>query len=991
MQDVLKGKMQGSPADTAILNLGDENIRTEAAKSVQTQLPDGYTATPETGVGNTGFVMVKNAQGETVAMMTNDPDDPNKIAVQNFKAGWKIETVSSVSEGMNKLVDAVKVVEEPGQVAQLSDGSTGKIGGKVEHVGTGEKGTIIKFDKNPAYVIVQGDDGSKKTKSVNKLKAASGGGTSPEVPAAPQAPSAPEAPATPVTFMPNVSENQTLFTDNNGKMAKVTVIKNPEGTWDVVYDFNGPDFKPLHADLATREEAEAKALTALGTNNFESEVPEKPSGPKKFTFDFMSLPDVEDTPEIKDSGDPLDGDNEQIKTDSTGTKMKPGAIVKDANGRVGVFRTLGYGDPNKIRMIWEDGTQDSVMPDTVTATGKYLSPGIAGVYAGLADLDFEKNSVPMPDNYTGSLKDKNGKNIGAMQLVIDKNGDMGVVVEHSSFDGYIKVAYPDGTKKRKADTVTALDLRYSKNEYNIKIAQKHFKNLSPEKYNLPVFGTQSKGGAKKAPSGKLSVPKNGAGAKPEQVEQLGWNQSGFEGAPSLEELLAKVSDTSKPGSGLGGGSIALDADSVEDLDLRIMAATATNGKDSYLLKYKLTSWAGDALANELVEMVNNGDPRVSVTTGLSVPENLVDGDKVSFMPSLNGKAASYKSGYGQTFIITLDDGTKIHFLRADVPTKHSSGQAKINSSGPRAYHNKVMIIAPKETSTPESLALALNTAGVQDVRPSTKEDAKILIENRMMSILDEKVDPKSNVSGAERAESLQRIKDKWGITPENVTITTGAGGRIEMRLDPESAKKVAKKTNVKVLLHTLRSANRSEMQGPKSGETEEQARDRIADYFADRMATPQGGLLATTTRWSEGIPTSGQSSSRDIETGGADYVFTTPKSAPNSENTRLLPSIWFDAERTFQRLDFWANQSDQFGKRVGKSPIDQTVPGGYEVMFKGRLSFDDAAVIMVKDQDMRTRLITKLRQKGITQIGGRPLEAVIMTGPEYSAAKNTVK
>ena len=986
---------EAAPAETTALNLGDENIRTEAAKSVQSQLPDGYTATPETGVGNTGFVMVKNAQGETVAMMTNDPDDPNKIAVQNFKAGWKIETVSSVSEGMSKLVDAVKVVEEPGQVVQLSDGSTGKMGGKVVHTKNGITGTIVGFQKDPNYVKVKPDNGDPiKIMSINQIKSNGSGGGGSTTPSAPNAPEAPSAPEAPTTFTPNISENQTLFTDSNGTMSKVTVIKTFEGKWDVVYDFNGPDFKPLHVDLASREEAEAKALTALGTNNFESDVPDadeepaEPTGPKKFTFDFMGLKDVEDAPEIVPSTDPLDPDKDIIKTDSAGTLIKPGAIVKDENGRVGVYRVPGYGDPNKIRMIWEDGTQDSVMPDTVTATGKYLSPGIAGVYAGLADLDFDKNSVPMPDNYTGGLKDKNGKDIGFKQIVIDKNGDMGVVVDQYGADGYIKVAYPDGTKKRKADTVTALDLQYKKNDYNIKIAQKHYKSLAANdaaRYNLPSFGVAiTKANVE---IGKIPVPKNAFGAKAKEVKNLGWNESDFEDAPSLEELLAMISDTSKPGAGLRGGSIALDADSVEDLDLRVMDAIGTDGNDAYLLKYKLTNWAGDALANQLVEMVKNGDPRVTVSTGLSVPENSVDGGKISFNPTLGSPSSkiAYKSGYGQTFIITLDDGTKIHFLRADIPTNHKTGAVKISEYAPKAFHNKVMIIAPKDKSTPESLALALQTAGVQDVRPSTKEDSAILIENRLMSIFDEKVDPRTNPSGTERAASLQRIKDKWGIGPENVTIRTGAGGRIEMRLDEESAKKIVQKTGVKVLHHNL--TGNSANKGAVAGETPEQRRERIAEYFASRIATPQGGLLSTTTRWSEGVGGGGMSSQTDVNTGGADYVFTTPASKPVSDNNYDVPKIYFSGERAFQRLDFWANQSDKFGKRIGKSPIDQAVPGGYEVMFKGRLSFDDAEVLMVNDQTMRTLIITKLRQKGINEIGGRPLEAVIMTGQDYSAAQ----
>jgi hypothetical protein len=987
-----------TPAEATTVNLGDDATRTEAAKSIQSQLPDGYTATPEKGVGTTGFVMVKNSQGETVAMVTNDPDDPNKLAVQNFKAGWKIESVSTLDEATAKLVNATKVVEEPGQVVQLSDGSTGKKGSKVVHSKNGITGTIVGFQKDPNYVKVKPDNGDPiKIMSINQIKSNGSGGEGVTPPTTPNAPEAPEAPSTPEapeaeTFVPQKSENMTLFAGSDGMPSKVIVIKTYEGKWDVVYDYNGPNFKPLHTDLNSREDAEAKALESIKAAPLEVKPAEPASsGPKKFTFDFMSLSDVTDAPEIKVSDDDLDPDNEKIKTDANGTLIKPGAIVKDENGRVGVYRTPGYGDPKKIRMIWEDGTQDSVMPDTVTATGKYIEPGIAGVYAGLADLDFEKKSEPLPADYVANgLADKNGNNLGYMQMVVDKNGDMGVVIEHKSYNGYVKVAFPDGMKTRKADTLVGLDSRYTKGEYNLKIAQKHYKAISggysSDKYNLPTFGKTVASTGSKVPSGKLSVPKNGAGAKVEGVKNLNWNESDFEGAPSLEELLTMVSDTSKPGSGLRGGSIALNSGSVEDLDLRIMAASGTNGEDAYLLKYKLTSWAGDELANTLVEMVKNNDPRVTVVSGLFVPENAIDGDKVSFTPGAYSDKAKFKSGYGQTFVITQEDGTKIYFMRADVPTQHKSGAAKMNSDAPRAYHNKIMIIAPKDKATPDALAAALQTAGVQDVRPSTQADAKILIENRLMSIFDEKVDPKVNPSGKEREESLQRIKDKWGIGPENVTITTGAGGRIEMRLDPESAKKIAQKTKIKVLRHNLTGG--SHMKGSSSTETKEEQVERIANYFVSRVASPQGGLLSTTTRWSEGVPTGGMSSQADIKTGGADYVFTTPVHGVISKNDSLVPLIYFNAERAFQRLDFWANQSDQFGKRTGKSPIDQAVPGGYEVMFKGRLSFDDAEVLMVNDQTMRTLVITKLRQKGINELGGRPLEAVIMTGEDYQALIN---
>ena len=49
-------------------------------------------------------------------------------------------------------------------------------------------------------------------------------------------------------------------------------------------------------------------------------------------------------------------------------------------------------------------------------------------------------------------------------------------------------------------------------------------------------------------------------------------------------------------------------------------------------------------------------------------------------------------------------------------------------------------------------------------------------------------------------------------------------------------------------------------------------------------------------------------------------------------------------------------------------------------MFKHRISFDDLDVFIVPDQARRTIIIQKLRQMGITEIGGRPLEAVISAG-----------
>ena len=51
-------------------------------------------------------------------------------------------------------------------------------------------------------------------------------------------------------------------------------------------------------------------------------------------------------------------------------------------------------------------------------------------------------------------------------------------------------------------------------------------------------------------------------------------------------------------------------------------------------------------------------------------------------------------------------------------------------------------------------------------------------------------------------------------------------------------------------------------------------------------------------------------------------------------------------------------------------------------MFKHRLGWDDLDVTVVPNQAVRTRLIQKLRQRGIDQLGGKPLEEAIIIGSE---------
>jgi hypothetical protein len=93
--------------------------------------------------------------------------------------------------------------------------------------------------------------------------------------------------------------------------------------------------------------------------------------------------------------------------------------------------------------------------------------------------------------------------------------------------------------------------------------------------------------------------------------------------------------------------------------------------------------------------------------------------------------------------------------------------------------------------------------------------------------------------------------------------------------------------------------------------------------------------------------------------------------------------MYFDPNKVYQRLDFYANYTDAFGKRQSSQDVISAAKvGAYEVMFKHRLGWDDLDVTVVPNQAVRTRLIQKLRQRGIDQLGGKPLEEAIIIGSE---------
>lgn len=526
--------------------------------------------------------------------------------------------------------------------------------------------------------------------------------------------------------------------------------------------------------------------------------------------------------------------------------------------------------------------------------------------------------------------------------VTDKKGNKGTVLKGPNKDNYVFVQFEDGkTGWRSAGSVSTTG------EFN-----KSIKKAAP-----------------KATAGKMTP----AGTKAVFVESpAGWDTSEFENVPALSDAIALVQNPDDKFAAMRGASTAIDADSIEDLDVRIMRVRDIEGNDGLRLKFKLTSWAGNARTKALMEMTPEQREAEGVTKGQMVV------DRIDVGPDGVGQISKDKNSYqgdGVTWTITTPEGIVIKLYRGNYDATSKLSSSKYGQ--PRAFHNMVQIQAPADV-TNEQIADALSKAGVSDVRPATPADSRILVENRLMSVFDGKVDATKNPKGAEREASLQKIKDKYGITPDDVVVSTGASGRIETRLSPEGAQKIVTATGTPIAIqHNISIPGFYGISGDAQAQFEART-----DWLAKLIGTPQGGLLSTTTRWTEGVGASGMSSAADIGTGGADYVFTKPVKVADAKTYGTSGMLmYFDPVKVYQRLDFYANSGDNFGKRqVNQDVINAAKVGAYELMFKHRLSFDDLDSIVISTQAQRTAVIQKLRQMGIDQIGGRPLEAVIVIG-----------
>lgn len=164
------------------------------------------------------------------------------------------------------------------------------------------------------------------------------------------------------------------------------------------------------------------------------------------------------------------------------------------------------------------------------------------------------------------------------------------------------------------------------------------------------------------------------------------------------------------------------------------------------------------------------------------------------------------------------------------------------------------------------------------------------------------------------------------------------------------------------------------------------------------------GLMCTTERYSRGFMKNGISSTIDMDTGGADSVFT--RIANGTQRGKMDGMVVVFKPEVFDRTDWYSYHSDRYGSTDDKSfagrlsPDDifakTTKPNGYypsnnEQMFRTGIGARFIESIEV-DAYLRDGIIAKLRSMGLEKIDGKPIEEVVIshkTSPSEATPDST--
>ncbi|MFI6689283.1 hypothetical protein [Streptomyces sp. NPDC050485] len=161
-----------------------------------------------------------------------------------------------------------------------------------------------------------------------------------------------------------------------------------------------------------------------------------------------------------------------------------------------------------------------------------------------------------------------------------------------------------------------------------------------------------------------------------------------------------------------------------------------------------------------------------------------------------------------------------------------------------------------------------------------------------------------------------------------------------------------------------------------------------------------GVLASTEKRAAMGIGGGiGMSEQADKMTGGANSVFLRVKKTPSQPGGGML--IWDDPSVLMRRSDYYAYNGDHYGainpahqnyseNAITRDPmkIAKFSSSGNEVMFRNGIDLFGAEApsrIVCHTAAERNTILASLTSRGITQLGGKPVEDVLCTANDYNS------
>ncbi|MBR0134177.1 hypothetical protein IJM16_02845 [Candidatus Saccharibacteria bacterium] len=164
------------------------------------------------------------------------------------------------------------------------------------------------------------------------------------------------------------------------------------------------------------------------------------------------------------------------------------------------------------------------------------------------------------------------------------------------------------------------------------------------------------------------------------------------------------------------------------------------------------------------------------------------------------------------------------------------------------------------------------------------------------------------------------------------------------------------------------------------------------------VSTLMNGLLCSSERYERGIYDDGMSTSKDLKSGGGDSVFTRISRRDHAE-ALMTATVIFKPE-LFDRTDWYSYDRDRYGSTeddeypqrlspdelFGKLNDGTLLANTNEQMFRTGIGPDYIEEVRVNPAQC-DEILVALREKGVSEIGGRPIEEIVVPNENYVASK----